>query len=74
MKGILAEFKGRKANTGWAIPPVNTIVQTNPDEFNEVLIYHPEGFTPNKGEIRHYELDESKTYVWVQVTELKIIR
>lgn len=73
MKNKLVEFIGRKGWVDYVIKPINTFVVTEPDEFKEVLIIHPEGFIPNNGEIQKYDLDKEKTYVWVQVSEIKIL-
>ena len=49
-----------------------TIISTFPDQFNDVLIEHPDGFVPAPVEVNYYRIDPMKKYAWVDIKTIKI--
>ena len=68
----IVEFKGRKGSKDFCISPIVTNTKSELDEWDEILIYHPEGFNPNRSEVKRYNLSPNDLVIWVQKEELII--
>ena len=83
MIGTKVHFKGRTTKKwGYNLAKSSAIVYAQDIENNEILINHKDGWIPNLGEVKIYNLSSIhyqkndikilKRYFWVSINELNI--